>query len=567
MRSQVGIRDFIYKNSMILTAVGINILALLFSVFICYPLSETGDDSVMMSIASGGYGEYSSYIVFSNIFYAKVIVTLNAYVGRINWYFAIQFAVVFFSFVSITYVLLKKFTYKLGVVLGTCFLICFSYELYVTYQFTKSAAIATAAGCFILFYFLESEKIKKRWIFSGIALIVVGSLIRFYAFLAVMGVFFILGIIRIILHLKNKQKKRVVLYLCSFFIAVSISFGFYIIDKSIYNNQPEWKEYKEYNSLRSQIRDYPIPVYEDNKAEYAKIGMSRNDYENMMQWNIGDTDYYTVDLFEKILNISPENSEEAKEDSTFLNGVLFYLQEYMETNWSKCFALAFLLILFISKKKKTTVVSGIITLGIIWALSMYLYLQGRYGLQRIELILWLAGFLLLLSINRSYYTWEKIGKAGSCFLMIGVSLLTVLVCFEEYKTNIENKTANIEAKKEVREFYDYIGYDKEKVYLLDATSGYMGEEMGLFEAYTLGYCDNVLGLGGWYTNSPVMKNTQQFYGIENVFADVVNNPDVYIVDKQNIDVEIQYIREHYNPNAYAEEVEVFGVYHIYSVKA
>src|SRR5699024_9675655 len=127
--------------------------------------------------------------------------------------------------------------------------------------------------------------------------------------------------------------------------------------------------------------------------------MSRNDYANMMQWNIGDTDYYTVDLFEKILNISPENSEEAKEDSTFLNGVLFYLQEYMETNWSKCFALAFLLILFISKKKKTTVVSGIITLGIIWALSMYLYLQGRYGLQRIELILWLAGFLLLLSIN------------------------------------------------------------------------------------------------------------------------------------------------------------------------
>lgn len=566
MHRSINVKKFLNKNGRFLIAVGINILALLFSVFICYPLSETGDDSVMMSIASGGYGEYSSYIVFSNIFYAKVIVMLNAYVGGINWYFAVQFAIVFFSLVCITYVLLKKFSCKLGLTLGICFLVCFSYELYVTYQFTKTAAVATAAGCFILFYFLEYDKINIKWIISGIALIVTGSLIRFYSFLAVMGIFFILGLIRVILHLKNKEIKYTVTYLVFFFIAVSISFGFNIVDKKIYNSQPEWKAYKEYNSLRSKIRDYPIPTYEENKLEYEKIGMSKNDYENMLQWNIGDTDYYTIDLFEKILNISPESSEKTKEDSTFLNGVLFYFREYMETNWSKCFVLAFLLILFISKKKRLSIVSGIIALGIIGALSMYLYLQGRYGLQRIELILWLAGFLLLLSINRNYYIWEKIGKAGNCFLMIGVSLLTVLFCFEEYKTNIENKAANIEAKKEVREFYDYIGYDKEKVYLLDATSGYMGEEIGLFETYPLGYCDNVLGLGGWYTNSPVMKHAQQFYGIENVFADAVNNPDIYIVDKQNIDVEIQYIREHYSPNAYAEEVEIFGAYHIYSIK-
>ena len=140
-------------------------------------------------------------------------------------------------------------------------------------------------------------------------------------------------------------------YLVSFFIAVSITFGFNIMDKKIYNSQPEWKAYKEYNSLRSKIRDYPIPAYEENKSEYEKIGMSKNDYENMLQWNIGDTDYYTIDLFEKILNISPESAEKTKEDSTFLNGVLFYFREYMETNWSKCFALAFLLILFISKKR------------------------------------------------------------------------------------------------------------------------------------------------------------------------------------------------------------------------
>lgn len=567
MQSRVGIRDFIYKNGRILTSIGINIVALLFSVLVCYPLSETGDDSVMMSIASGGFGEYSSYIVFSNIFYAKIIVMLNAYVGRINWYFVVQFVIVFISFVCITYVLLQKFTYKLGLVLGVCFLTCFSYELYVSYQFTKSAAIATAAGCFILFYYLENEKINKKWIFGGIALIIVGSMIRFYSFLATMGVFFILGIVRVIIHLKSGKRRYVMQYLVSFFIAVSISFGFYTLDKAIYNNQPEWKEYKEYNSLRSKIRDYPIPEYEEDKAEYEKIGMSKNDYDNMLQWNIGDTDYYTVDLYKDILSISPEDEKEVRQDSTFFEGILFYIQEYMQISWSKCFVLVFLLILIIGRKKASTIAAGIITLGIIMILSMYLYFQGRYGLQRIELILWLAGFLLLLSINQNFQIWGKIGKLGNNCILIGICLLTILSCFEGYKTNIENKAENIESQKSIREFYDYLNSDKEKIYLLDATSGYMGEEIGLFEEYPLGYCDNVLGLGGWYTNSPVMKNIQQFYGIENLYADVVNNPNIFIVDKQNIDVEVQYIREHYNENAYAEEIETFGVYHIYSIKA
>lgn len=532
---------------------------------LCVPLSESGDDAVMMSIVSGGYGEYTSYIVFSNIFYAKIIMLLNSQIGLINWYMLIQFGVIFFSFCSITYILLRKYGIKLGFLLSFCFVMFFSSDVYLQYQFTKTAALATAAGCVVLFYIIGVRK-STPGIIAGGGLIVLGSMIRFYSFLEVMGIFFPLGIWLILLALRKNEYKTVKRYIFIFGTVVIASFAFYFSDKMVYNSQSEWAEYKEYNSLRSKIRDYPIAGYDENEEAYKDIGMTKNDYLNLLQWNIGDIDYYTPDLYKKIINIKPENKLEGQEETgNIREAIRFYAKEYGSSDWLACFVIISILLLLFIKKRWKIVGAGMCSLILVGVYSIYLYLQGRYGLQRIEMALWLSGILFMLSVIPSSVERTEYNRKMR-FLGIGAYVAIAFLCFGNYQGNICAKEEILYEKAKVRDFYDYLNANRENVYLMNAISGYMGEQMSLFEPYELGYCDHVLGLGGWYTNSPIMKDSQKRQGIQNVFKDVVDNDHAFIISKNDIEIETEYIREHYFPNAYNELIEVYGDYKIYAIK-
>lgn len=532
---------------------------------LCVPLSESGDDAVMMSIVSGGYGEYTSYIVFSNIFYAKIIMLLNSQIGLINWYMLIQFGVIFFSFCSITYILLRKYGIKLGFLLSFCFVMFFSSDVYLQYQFTKTAALATAAGCVVLFYIIGVRK-STPGIIAGGGLIVLGSMIRFYSFLEVMGIFFPLGIWLILLALRKNEYKTVKRYIFIFGTVVIASFAFYFSDKMVYNSQSEWAEYKEYNSLRSKIRDYPIAGYDENEEAYKDIGMTKNDYLNLLQWNIGDIDYYTPDLYKKIINIKPENKLEGQEETgNIREAIRFYAKEYGSSDWLACFVIISILLLLFIKKRWKIVGAGMCSLILVGVYSIYLYLQGRYGLQRIEMALWLSGILFMLSVIPSSVERTEYNRKMR-FLGIGAYVAIAFLCFGNYQGNICAKEEILYEKAKVRDFYDYLNANRENVYLMNAISGYMGEQMSLFEPYELGYCDHVLGLGGWYTNSPIMKDAQKRQGIQNVFKDVVDNDHAFIISKNDIEIETEYIREHYFPNAYNELIEVYGHYKIYAIK-
>lgn len=532
---------------------------------LCVPLSESGDDAVMMSIVSGGYGEYTSYIVFSNIFYAKIIMLLNSQIGLINWYMLIQFGVIFFSFCSITYILLRKYGIKLGFLLSFCFVIFFSSDVYLQYQFTKTAALATAAGCVVLFYIIGVRK-STPGIIAGGGLIVLGSMIRFYSFLEVMGIFFPLGIWLILLALRKNEYKTVKRYIFIFGTVVIASFAFYFSDKMVYNSQSEWAEYKEYNSLRSKIRDYPIAGYDENEEAYKDIGMTKNDYLNLLQWNIGDIDYYTPDLYKKIINIKPENKLDGQEETgNIREAIRFYAKEYGSSDWLACFVIISILLLLFIKKRWKIVGAGMCSLILVGVYSIYLYLQGRYGLQRIEMALWLSGILFMLSVIPSSVERTEYNRKMR-FLGIGAYVAIAFLCFGNYQGNICAKEEILYEKAKVRDFYDYLNANRESVYLMNAISGYMGEQMSLFEPYELGYCDHVLGLGGWYTNSPIMKDAQKRQGIQNVFKDVVDNDHAFIISKNDIEIETEYIREHYFPNAYNELIEIYGDYKIYAIK-
>ena len=102
----------------------INIGVLLFCLLICDSVFETNDDVGMAKIAYGVYNEYSSHLVFINIFLGKIIMILLSLFPYIPWYGEIQYFVIFISFTSLTYILIKKedkfIGYFLSVILSIC---------------------------------------------------------------------------------------------------------------------------------------------------------------------------------------------------------------------------------------------------------------------------------------------------------------------------------------------------------------------------------------------------------------------------------------------------------------
>ena len=86
-------------------------------------------------------------------------------------------------------------------------------------------------------------------------------------------------------------------------------------------------------------------------------------------------------------------------------------------------------------------------------------------------------------------------------------------------------------------------------------------------SYPEGYADNVFWLGGWYLQSPTMKQAWARCGISNPFKDIVNNPKAYLVTQEigSEDIILRYIQEQYYANAQLVLTEELSGYRIFQV--
>lgn len=564
-KKSVVLFEIIKKNRELIISLSLNLILFCILSIICFPQSESGDDSVMMSIASGAYGEYSSYIVFSNIFYGKLIVLLNRFISSVNWYYMIPIILNFISFTCLYYVLIKKTNIKLGTIIFIILFLFLGFEIYINYQFTKTAAFLSAVGCFVCFV-VANERIKRKQMLLlciGGLLVFCGSLIRFQSFLATLGVFFFYGLYKLIICLKERNYSDLRFLVLCFSALIVLSFSFNYFDHYIYDSQKDWATYLDYNSARSRVRDYPIAEYDDHVEEYQEIGVSKNDYENLKQWNIGDTSFYSEERLRDIANIGLNKVSVQNEDLfyTLGSGLVYFYSHYFIQNGFLIWIILVMISLILSKEKKIMVVYFLSELLILFIFTLYLYVQGRFGLPRVEFIFWVTLILLHLLL----FMQEE--KSLDCleYLVICMLIPVSFLMLPPYATNISNKQLYIETLNQKKTLYDFMNSNNNYVFLMDATSAYGGESFGIYDAYPKGYCQNVLGLGGWYTKSPVMIETQKRYGIANIFQDCIDNPNIYIVDKSDINVEITYIKEHYNPNVEAVLVNQIGEYNFYAV--
>ena len=522
------------------------------------PSFETNDDIVFAELGSGLRGVKDAHLVFQNYGLGMIYRLLYGVTGRLPWYTIVQYMILFAAFTVVTYVLISR----LGEISGLCLFVIlacgFGYEGYIHLQFTKTAGIAAAAAVFLLLYLLEQEKYSWWGIAGGILLAVIAYMYREDQFWASCGLMAGAGLLFLfdLRKYRNKKLRRLGICVLTFGVLLLSVFGVDRWDSSKYRSA-EWKEYQEFNQLRSELLDYGFPDYDSNQEIYEELGISREAYELYKSWNFNDTEKFDTEVMKKLVDLKQKRPLTIRTVTAFIRR---FPSDLLRMPMFYFFAVFAVLWLLCGKKDVCSVISVLAECLLLVAVYFYLYYQGRYMVNRVDVGLWFSACLVMLWIFSS-------GEVR--YMNTKVSVLLCMICvvlgqFMMYKDWRLATSSIPEARVSQRAVLETIGTDKEHTYL--AKSGMLSEIVcyGPFDRMPENLLDNVYWFGGWECRTPGYTRAMEVHGIINPYRDVVNNENIYLVD-DNIDLTIKYIRQYYAENAEAVFVKTIGNVDVYQI--
>ena len=522
------------------------------------PSFETNDDIVFAELGSGLRGVKDAHLVFQNYGLGMIYRLLYGVTGRLPWYTIVQYMILFAAFTVVIYVLISR----LGEISGLCLFVIlacgFGYEGYIHLQFTKTAGIAAAAAVFLLLHLLEQEKYSWWGIAGGILLAVIAYMYREDQFWASCGLMAGAGLLFLfdLRKYRNKKLRRLGICVLTFGVLLLSVFGVDRWDSSKYRSA-EWKEYQEFNQLRSELLDYGFPDYDSNQEIYEELGISREAYELYKSWNFNDTEKFDTEVMKKLVDLKQKRPLTIRTVTAFLRR---FPSDLLRMPMFYFFAVFAVLWLLCGKKDVFSVISVLAECLLLVAVYFYLYYQGRYMVNRVDVGLWFSVCLVMLWIFSS-------GEVR--YMNTKVSVLLCMICvvlgqFMMYKDWRLATSSIPEARVSQRAVLETIGTDKEHVYL--AKSGMLSEIVcyGPFDRMPENLLDNVYWFGGWECRTPGYTRAMEAHGIINPYRDVVNNETIYLVD-DNIDLTLKYIRQYYAENAQAVFVKTIGNVDVYQI--
>ena len=564
-------------------ALGVNLMAMLAMTLVMRPSFETNDDIVFAEFGSGLRGVKTPRLVFQNYILGLVYHFLYQVTGRLPWYTIVQYAVLVAAFSAVTYVFMNRMKGYWGLYLSFILLWVFGYESYIHIQFTKTAGIAAAAAVLLLFHVVTSEKVRVWESVAGFLLGVAGFMYRedqFFASSALMagvGIYFIFTLKK---RFPGKEWKRFGLCAGIFGMLLLAVFAVDCMDRLMYRDH-QWQEYQRFNDLRSELLDYGFPDYESNQALYQELGISREAYELYRTWNFNDPDRFTIEVMEKLAEQKPEKILSGKAIHSFVKR---FPGDVIRQKAFWVVLLLFVLWLFFGKKRYAAWFGLAGELCMLGGLNFYLYFQGRYLVNRVDVGLWFSVCLTMAWIlgdsvkEREEAKERSKGKAGALsvpvistekisgkwglVLCAAVLLIAQSFWYDDWRLTTREIP---KARVSQRAVLETIGTDKEHVYL--AKSGTVSEIVcyGPFDPMPENLLDNLYWLSGWECRTPGIVKEMGEHGVTNPYKDMIGNKKVYLID-DNIQLTLDYIRQNYDKNAEAVFVKTLGNVDLYQIR-
>ena len=538
-----------------------NLTVLVLMLLILRPGYETNDDISISMIANGAWGVRDMHVICQNYLLGKLYnLFYTVGHGMIPWYAILQYAFVFSALTTVTCVLFRRLQSEQAFLVNGILLLYFGYECYIRMQYTKTAGIMLGAGAFLLFCEMEKKKINRKAVVWGILLAVTGSLYRFEetavccVLVAGIGLYFLMNL----KQWGEQKKKRLLTLLGVFGLTGILMVGCEILDQRLYASDPDWDAFMQYNEYRSNLTDYSIPAFADFEEEYKEMGISKTAYKIFRTGlNFYDPDVYSLDTLKKMDELRPRNNLSRALAENFLKE---FPVGYVKITVFLGFLLLAFLWLFWRKSEKLVwlvVAYEILAMGLI---DFYLYYEGRYLENRVEVGMWFAISLVViwfLDSAKMHLNRQLVLIALGCLLIANQST---------WKSRWRGLSEQeVRDQKYLREgFEDIVSVDPEGLYLAKlGTITYTG--YGMFSPVPEGTFENVVWYGGWEMGNPLWVDKMAEYHVTNPYRDLIDQEHVYIVDDK-INLTLKYIKEYYQKDVEAELVKESTYLKVYRIK-
>lgn len=583
----IPILQTIWKSDVCL-AILVNVLFLISILLFCDIKYEVSDDFVMAAIMSGAYGDAPNpHMIFINILWGYLMLPFYYLFPNVSWYLIFQLGLILISLVLVSYMLLKKLNRPMAFLLIIILLTFFADDAYILVQFTKTAMLAVMGGGIVFAWSLFGERNWKLKILSAI-ICLAGTLIRFNIIYIAGGFLLLILIVEFgkLFWKERKNKgfqKKIARITIPGIMVIVFAFGLYSLDSYIYNQNEEYRYFKEYGKARGAIVDASDYGYEAYRDELEKIGVSENDYKLMRTWNFADNEVFTLEVMQKTAEIIADykkNIEISKEM------ILENMQTRGITGYPVFLATAFLIVLICIFQRRYSF-AGFCSAGLGFIYILYFFLRERV-VYRMEYAVFVGIFLSVL------YFWKEnegdyVENRRKCVILSLLCLAMQMILYlpdrsyqavtsEERKSYIDDtffESWNYDARKYrknvnkgkpenglIRELETH----KENLYFLDfqTTMQTLHYEWNPFQALPTGYFDNALYFASVMTNFPEERVCMEEYGITQPLKELVYN-NVYLIDTdtRTLDNKVKFIQEHYYPNAYAELYKKIDEYQIW----
>ena len=570
-----------FLNIPIVFSVVLNAAVLLISVTLFKPFFEENDDAFISMIAEGAYGAKEVHLIYTNVILGSVYKYLYSAYPAIRWHSVLQYVFLFIAFTSLTYIIqytgsdggkngiqgedkgeiphgIKN---RINKPVAALLVLSMFHEVYVSVQYSKTAAVVCAVGYVLLLYGAGMRESGRLTISraalntleaTGFLLLIYGMMLRDSSFLLASLLMLPVCLYEFITSVSSKIKRHALRIYIFTFVPVLIWFvAVKAVDSQTYKTDAAWNDFMEYNDTRMELLDYRYDLLDYNKygRRLESLGISENDALLYLTWQFGDDSVLDMAKMTEVLSDAPARwsvvsclkalAQHIYEDVLILDpmivGTLFFTISavtalYRRRNRLLLSAMASQLIVF----------CGIL---------VYYEYCGRWS-HRIVFAAMLVTTVGLLRIwMKSADDTEDIvtGRYTYAYAVVILSCISVL---------LGNR---LDYNRHARELPDYsgffgsIGEDKDTLYIADTFTFQYAYKYDVFKAYGEGSLDNFAAVGSWFVNSPLTRGITMRYGYSNPFRALAmvsehgadTETGVVLIDNMYAAEKLMYINEHY----------------------
>ena len=391
----------------------------------------------------------------------------------------------------------------------------------------------------------KQEILKDPHVGSFAVMRICGTFLLMFALWAVFGLYLLSRLNR---DAQGQILKRAIRYIGIFALTLAVCAGCRLIDRAAYRNAPEAAAYEKINDARSALTDYGFPKYEENKELFDSMGISYNAYKLFSKWNFYDPDVFTLDKMEKLIAVQNRKSVSLATLKEFLD---VYPAKWFENPMFYCFLVLLAIALLHGRREWITYAEIAALILVLGGLSYYMYLQGRFNLQRVDNPVWLCASLILMYLISPSGFNLPVRYAWTFGLV--VLALNQNTWRETWRHNTTKKAEKMAFSQN---FIAGVSSDTEHLYLTKAGLYAVSPAYGPFSLVPVGASSNMAVLGGWPAGSMPYAATLKKYDVTNPYRDCIDNEKVYIIDN-DINLTINYIREYYDMKATAVDAGMF----------